>query len=265
LYVAQEAKLGNDYWQTMQIEQVEQETDAVVSLYLKPTQKQQTMTFKPGQYISVALDIKNPDYQQQIRQYSLSDASDKPHWRITVKQEVGHAQQVAGLVSPRLHQLQAGTQIRVGHPFGDFVLDDVSLDPVVFISAGVGITPMVGMLKSIAKRAEAPKVRFLHAARSAIHVPLRGDIEQVAEQLSDFASSYFYEQLGSESEDDNVQQGQMSLNQFDSEYLPKQAHYYLCGPLPFMREQRRALLERGIDPSCIHNEVFGPDVWAGLN
>lgn len=130
--------------------------------------------FKAGQYVSVAVDF--PDGHRQLRQYSLSDAPGKDSLRISVKREDGGAHP-AGEVSTWLHaNVKAGDLLQVSHPFGDFLPDTGSDEPVVFLSAGVGITPMIAALNRIAMVNPERRVIFAHAARNSAHHAHQRDV-----------------------------------------------------------------------------------------
>lgn len=261
LYHLQDVARGSEL-QAMTVVATRTESDEVRSLYLAPANGEAAGRFQPGQYVSVALTDPASGYRQ-LRQYSLSDAAnDEGQWRITVKREVGDTSRPAGLISNAVHQLQAGDQIDVSAAYGDFVLaaNDTNR-PLVLISAGVGITPMVSMLNHLVVNNSRRPVRFIHAAQS--QQVLAADIAKAQDSLWDFKSSFFYEQL-SASADERIHQGRLSLDQLAPEFYPRDADYYLCGPLPFMRAQRQFLQEFGVGPERIRYEVFGPDLLLGL-
>ena len=106
-------------------------------------------------------------------------------------------------------------------------------------------------------------IRFIHAARDAQQVALRADITQAAQHLSDYADAFFYE-IHDDSSIDNEFTGLMDLERVSLAGLPAKTGYYLCGPLAFMRVQRQWLQAQGVSSERIHYEVFGPDLFAGL-
>lgn len=257
LYAQQQAQLDAYFWQTLKIERIVQETSDTKSLYLVRVDGTALPAFVAGQYVSVALEDNG---RIQIRQYSLSDSNNQAHWRITVKREA-QMDCPAGFLSNLLHQLAVGDTLKAGIPYGDFVVqaDD---EAVVLISAGVGITPMVSILNTLVEQNTALPVRFIHAARHPAQVALQVDVATAAQQLPDYRSVFFYEIHDNAATDEFV--GLMDLEQVSLVDLPAKAGYYLCGPLAFMRVQRQWLQAQGVSAERIHYEVFGPDMFAGL-
>ena len=159
-------------------------------------------------------------------------------------------------------------------PAGNFFLLNPNVDNVL-ISAGVGLTPMMSMTHHLLAETADPNSRlaqgagtpapdkkqifFLHAARSSDVHALRQELSTLADQNNNLQIFIAYEQV-KENEvhgKDYHLHGRLDLNAVPSEYLPADADYYLCGPVPFMHEQYRALLERGIAKERIHSEAFG--------
>lgn len=257
LYAQQQARLDANFWQTLKIERIVQETPEIKSLYLVRPDGAPLPEFVAGQYVSIALEQHG---QRQIRQYSLSDRNSQAYWRITVKREAA-AERPVGFISNLLHELEVGDTLQAGIPYGDFMLqaDDAA---VVLISAGVGITPMVSILNTLVEQQTDLPVRFIHAAREPAQVALQVDMALAAQQLPDYCSAFFYET--DKHDADNAFSGLMDLEQVPLADLPVNAGYYLCGPLAFMRAQRHWLQTQGIPAERIRYEVFGPDLFAGL-
>src|SRR5690606_35222528 len=119
----------------------------------------------PGQYISVEATFSEGD-RRQLRQYSLSDSTSAPWWRISVKRE-DDINKPQGRVSNWIHKnIEIGSTIRVSKPFGDFTLDLENDKPIARLSAGVGITPMLSMLNTLRDIAASKHVLFAHATWS---------------------------------------------------------------------------------------------------
>lgn len=259
LYQFQNTQPDANYWRPYEVASVEQETANVVSLWLEPVDGEPASSFIPGQYISVALEDEGV---HQIRQYSLTALPQKERLKITVKRETGiPAQHIPdGWLSSRLHAMEPGDQVKVGEPYGDFV--DIKPEaPLVLISAGVGITPMVSLWKQRTLNSNNAKVTFIHGNRSLADIPLRFQVEQAYAYLNQ-PELIWYVEDGKTGDFGKV--GRLNL----AESLPRpdpSARYMLCGPLAFMRTQREYLLNQGIDSTSIHYEVFGPDLFAGLD
>jgi nitric oxide dioxygenase len=204
--------------------------------------------FKPGQYVSVAVDL--PGDRHQLRQYSLSDAPDGRTMRISVKREAAAADTPAGEVSNWLHaNAVPGAVLQVSHPFGEFTPDTASARPIVLLSAGIGITPMVAALKCIAQAAPQRRVVFAHAARSAAHHALGAEVAALAAAMPHLAVVNFYED----------EDGRMDVARLPA-WPHEETDVYLCGPHKFMQAQWLALLQAGVPAARLHREVFGPEL-----
>ena len=236
---------------------VDRETEHVVSYYLRTPEGGSPGEFAPGQYVSVQITL--PDGLQQRRQYSLSDAPQAPHWRISVKREDADTSKPAGQVSNWLHaNLKAGDRILVSPPYGEFTTSLDSARPLVLLSAGVGITPMMSLVSALAAKGSRREILFAHAARSGSHVALRRHLAFAATQLPNLRVATFFE-TPSASEREGIDYtfaGRMDIARLA---LPADADYLLCGPAAFMQTQWRALRDAGVPAERMHREVFGPD------
>jgi nitric oxide dioxygenase len=142
-------------------------------------------------------------------------------------------------------------------PFGDVVLDD-SGRPVVFASAGIGVTPMAGMLSHLVTAGSHLPITLLHADVDEASFALRRQVLADIEALPGASAHVWYERGAESSLPVDAHAGVLNL---DDVKLPDDALYYLCGPLPFMQAVRSALIERNVAPRDIQYEVFGPDLW----
>ncbi|MCG2586683.1 NO-inducible flavohemoprotein [Massilia sp. TS11] len=226
---------------------VRKEAADVISLRLVPADGQPVPAFKPGQYVSVAVDFA--DGSRQLRQYSLSDAPDQDSLRISVKREHGGAQP-DGQVSNWIHDNVAeGSVLELVHPFGDFTPDSESAEPIVLLSAGVGITPMISVLNRIAAVQPQRHVIFAHAARDAAHHAHQADVAAAQARMPNLRVVNFYE-------DSNGRMDVAALPHWPRSETP----VYLCGPVGFMRAQWQALQAAGVPASLLRREVFGPEL-----
>jgi nitric oxide dioxygenase len=243
----------------------QQESADVASFYLASADGAPLPSFRPGQYISVTMNVEQWSLKQ-LRQYSLSDSPDKDYWRISVKREAATDQQPAGMVSGLMHEVREGDTLWVGAPCGDFVMDAQSPAPLVLISAGVGITPMMSMLHASLGAAPTRRISFLHAARSGRHHALRSELAALNDAHDALDTHICYENPDMEDQAgiDFDQAGRLQLEPLSDALLPQDGRYYLCGPAPFMQAQRRALIARGIAAERIQHEVFGPDLLGNL-
>jgi nitric oxide dioxygenase len=195
---------------------------------------------------------------RQPRQYSLTRADDGERRSFAVKRVHGDGRP-DGEVSTLLHDtVDVGDVITTSLPFGDVVLDD-SGRPVVFASAGIGITPMAGMLSHLVAAGSGLDVTLLHADLDEDSWALRRQVLDDVRALPNGSVHVWFERGATCSLPvDGVHGGMMDLGEVA---LPEDATYYLCGPLPFMQAVRSALVDRGVAPRDIQYEVFGPDLW----
>ncbi|WP_405877751.1 FAD-binding oxidoreductase [Streptomyces sp. NBC_01136] len=233
------------------------ETPDVVSFVLRPADGEPAPHARAGQYVSVR--VLMADGVHQLRQYSLSSDPGGDLRRITVKRVVGTADTPQGEVSNLLSdQIHEGDELTLSAPFGDVFLDDPAdaTTPVVLVSAGIGGTPMTGILAHLAGLGSTRPVLVLHADRSPADHALRSETGEFVGQLPGARAVFWYERPGSEEPD--AREGLMNLDGIE---LPESATVFLCGPLPFMREVRAQLLRAGVPAQRIRYEVFGPDLW----
>jgi nitric oxide dioxygenase len=243
-------------WRKWEVEEKVRETDDVVLFRVKRTDDRPVRTSLPGQYVTVQMTM--PDGTHQPRQYSLTRADDGEHRQFAVKRVHGGGKP-DGEVSNLLHDtVDVGDVLTMSLPFGDVVLDD-SGRPLVFASAGIGITPMAGMLSHLVAAGSHFDVMVLHADLSEESFALRRQVLDDVRALSHATMHVWYEQGADGSLPvDGRFAGTMDVSGVD---LPGDATYYLCGPLPFMQAIRSTLLDRGVAAHDIQYEVFGPDLW----
>jgi len=245
-----------DEWLKVKVLDKQHQSDDVVTFTLQADGGKVLPKFKPGQYISVAVHIEELNLRQ-IRQYSLSDANQDNTYRITVKREKGDEYKPRGNVSNWLHQhVRVGSVIDISYPCGNFTLDVLGQQPIGLISAGVGITPMISMVKEISINNPSRKVLFAHAARSRSSIAHLEEIQQAKHVLNDLNTVFFLNESKKQHADEL--EGCMDLSGHVSAEF-KSGIYYICGPQSFMDDQRDALLELGVNPNMIHREVFGPE------
>jgi nitric oxide dioxygenase len=235
-----------EVWRDYRVTGRQVEADEVVSLLVSPLDGGPLPAHRPGQYVSVQVEL--PDGARQIRQYSLCGRTDT-ELRFAVKRD--------GEVSGHLHaHARPGSVLRISAPFGDVHLDGADTAPVLLLSAGIGCTPMIGMLDQLAATDSARHVVAVHADRSPATHAFRVELDQLTAKLANAEAHVWYEQPEGDWPADRT--GLVDLAGLD---LPTDATAYLCGPLPFLRAVRAQLLAAGLPAAAIHYEVFGPDLW----
>ena len=249
-------------WRTFVVREKRPESDVITSFVLEPTDGGPVVNFEPGQYISIAVNVPALGLQQ-IRQYSLSDMPNGRSYRISVKRESGGAQS-PGYVSCLLHDhVNVGDEVKLAAPYGNFHIDVNAKTPIVLISGGVGLTPMISMLK-VALQDPQRLVVFVHGARNSGVQAMRNRLREAAKASANFDLIVFYDApLPQDIKGrDYDYAGFVDVESIKDSILLPDADYYVCGPIPFMRMQHDVLKGLGIHEARIHYEVFGPDLFA---
>ncbi|MFC0315299.1 globin domain-containing protein [Gordonia phosphorivorans] len=202
-------------------------------------------SFTPGQYISVQVPLE--DGARQIRQYSLTGAPGEPQWRFSVKRD--------GEVSTYLHERAfEGDSLHVSTPFGDLALPDGDA-PLLLASAGIGCTPVIGLLHHLVQTGDTRPVQVLHADRSRARQPHRGELADLVEQLPTARLLQWYE--NGHDAGDGSRIGLMSLEDVS---IDPETVALLCGPAGFLSSVRGSLMAKELPEERIHYETFGPEL-----
>lgn len=248
-----EGEVWNDYRVIAVLPETAQVTTYVVEPFHRRTPLPRS---RPGQYVSVQVTL--PDGARQIRRYSLSGVQDG-HLRFSVKRLTATAAASEGEVSNHLHdRVRPGDVLRMSDPAGDVFLDETSDRPVLLVSAGIGCTPMIGMLAHLAATRSRRRVVSVHADRDEFTHAFRTELELLTLKLPNASAEVWYERP--EGVWPAERTGRADLSAVE---VPEGAVAYLCGPLPFLKAARGQLLASGVPAADIHYEVFGPDLWLG--
>ena len=251
------------YLTKLKVTGIKQQSKLVRSFELTSMDGIPLTKFKPGQYVSVAVNFD--DGSRQLRQYSLSDPPSKSHYRISVKREAYGMEDIQGQVSNWLHDnLQMGDAVLVGQPSGDFIPEAKLDETIVLISGGIGITPMVSTLKHLEEVDPLRHVIFAHSVSSKEHHSHAEEVAAAKAMMPNLRVITFYGEMSDEQRESGLNlKGRMDVNQIPG-IEDKNSKFYLCGPLPFMESVRIQLQKKGILAHRIYKEVFGPDLLADL-
>ena len=230
------------------------ETNDIVSLYLKPSNNDNlSLDFKPGQFVSVRVFVEQLNLYQ-IRQFSLSDPPTNKHFRISVKKEPGN-------VSNVIHdKINVGDVVGISSPCGSFILDEKA-SPIVLISAGVGVTPVLSMLNNLLSINQNSFVSWIQMNRSQSTHPFLNEISKI--DSNRLHTTFFYSNPQSNSNkntDVSYIEGRIDLSKVDSNKLHTDnslTQYYICGPNGFMNNVTEQLKYFGVNENNIHSESFG--------
>ncbi len=241
------------------------ESETITSFYLKPADGGALPEYLPGQYLTVRID--HPGTPTSPRNYSLSDCPGHDYYRISVKREpAAQLDDPPGLISNYLHDhVQAGDRLEIGPPCGEFTLDVTvpRQEPILFLAGGIGITPLLSMLKSLCKAETAggePPIHFVHAARNSSVQPFAQELREL-ERLHPHLHVHF--RYDKPLVDDLSQGRGDSAGEVDTEFLRtlpqvNASHCYICGPRHFMAKVVEGLQAAGVPEHQIHLEFFGP-------
>ena len=277
LFISREKELyaeGKDWsnWRKFRIARKVVETPHITSFYLEPvdaprcpaTGKMAPLPlFRPGQYIGVRVPVPAMGGVFQIRQYSLSNAPGESYYRISVKREEGEKGLApAGVVSNILHDTkEEGDEVELSHPYGDFFLDnreDEGIDaPVVLLGAGVGLTCLTSIALDLSNRGSTRPIVFAHGSHAPELRPFAADLKKLAAEKPNFSTVFFDKEQAA----DGHRDGRLAVEKLHAEKelfaADKRTQYFVCGPVSFMQESNKKLLEIGIPAERIHLELFG--------
>lgn len=230
-----------------------EESDEVSSFELAPEDGVDLAVYRPGQYVSVAVPGTGEE-SDLTGSYSLSQAPRSDRLRISVKRSS------AGSAGRRLHdQTVPGDPVLVASPRGGFTLDVEATGPVVLLSAGVGVTPVLAMLDALATARSERRVVWVHVARSSRQHPHAAQAQELLDELPGASRQVRYtrpqpaDRLGVTH--DAV--GRLDADALAALDLPGQADCYVCGPPGFLADVPAALRALGFPPDRVHVEAFG--------
>ena len=254
-------------WRNFIVDRKVVESKEITSFYLKPQDKEDIPNFKPGQFLTIKLDI--PEQQRPvIRTYSLSDyPNSREYYRLSIKREKSpkDLDVPPGVASNFMHdRIEEGSIIPAKPPNGKFFLDINKSLPAVLISNGVGITPMISMAKAASRINKERHVWFLHGARNGEFHAFRDAMNAIAQENPNLHIHYSYSRPRSEDKDFYHSQGYVDKELLEQSVIPEikriygttDAEYFLCGSPAFMDSIRTGLDELGVPKDRVFFESF---------
>lgn len=229
------------------------ESDDVVSFVFEARDRGPLPVFEAGQHLPIELGV--PGFEEPVRRtYSLSGAPSEERYRISVKRKP------KGLASRHLHdRVETGEILDARKPAGEFMMT-CNKCPVVLVSAGIGVTPLMSMLHTLAAEDGARPVWFIHGVRDGAHHPLAREARELAGSRPGIRVHVAYSRPRPE---DELGIDYDSVGRLDGALLAeliedREAHYFLCGPTSFMADIQSTLERLGVHAERIHTESFGP-------
>jgi ferredoxin-NADP reductase/MOSC domain-containing protein YiiM len=237
-------------FRSLRVIRVVREAAAVSSIYLGAPDGSPLPAALAGQYLT--LRIPGLARPAPVRSYSLSSAPGADGYRISVKHEPH------GTVSGYLTStVRPGAVLDVAAPRGDFVLDH-GTGPVLLISAGIGVTPVISMLHELAAGRSEREVWWIHGDRGPREQALAVEARDLLASLPHAHERVFWSKATSaERERGHAEPGRVTKAALAALGVPVAADAYICGPASFMTDVQHALATIGIEPARIHTELFG--------
>lgn len=246
----EEGKPWSGFKELVLVDKVEECAD-IMSFYFKDKNNEKLVKHKAGQFLPFRIKTDDPKYQGKMRTYSLSMYPNESTYRISVKRVPN------GLISNYLHdKLKVGDIIEARMPAGLFTLDKANKDkPLVLISAGIGITPLLSMFYESAS--EFKDITFIQAVQNSTMQPFGYDIEKLSENNN--CKNYIFYSDPEDIDEEGVDYDYTGFvtKDFIKENINLNSQFYFCGPPPFMRGINNSLVELGVDKENIHFEFFG--------
>lgn len=239
-------------FRALSVRQVHDESRSVRSVVLGDPAGAPLPDWIAGQAITLRIPGSNGS-AAVARSYSLSNAPGGGEYRISVKRESHGA--ASGYVHSRL---RPGDLLDVAAPRGTFrLVDDGS--PVVLVSAGVGVTPVLAMLHVLAAARSTRQVWWLHGARDGTEHAFAAEAQELLNRLphSRFHVVYSRPTPADRFGVDYSERGRLAGAALDALGVPRDASAYVCGPQAFMTEMEAALIAHGLDAARVHTEIFG--------
>jgi len=240
------------------------------SFYLAPVDGVSLPPFRPGQFLTVGLEVANARSEGGVgvhtvtRCYSLSDTPESTSYRVTIKRVIAPIDRPdlpAGASSSHFHdRVQEGDVLRLKAPSGHFCIDPDASVPAVLIAGGIGITPMMSMLRWCLAEQPGRRVNLYFGLRNGDEHPFKHQLEQLASLHPHFHLTMVYSRPGPT---DVIGRDYNAVGHIDIELLrrtlPHGRHrFYVCGPAAMMASLVPAIIDWGVPEQDLHYEAFGP-------
>ena len=243
------------------------------SYYLAPVDGAALPAFKPGQFLTFSLEVPGSEGREAktiTRCYSLSDCPAPDQYRVTIKRVLaptGKPALAPGVSSNYFHDdVHEGDILQLRAPSGHFHIDDLSQAPVVLIAGGIGITPMMSMLRWCVQHQPQRPVHLFYGLRNSTEHAFKADLKDLAKsapqvqvQVHVHVHVVYSKPLATDTQPDDFQHvGHIDIELLKRS-LPHGAYqFYVCGPPAMMESVVPALSQWGVATPDIHFEAFGP-------
>ncbi|CAG4901376.1 2Fe-2S iron-sulfur cluster-binding protein [Paraburkholderia saeva] len=243
-------------WRPMKITHIVDESATIRSFHLEPMDDAGLVAHAAGQHLPIRVTLPG-ETRPVIRTYTLSVAPSDGLHRISVKRE--------GRVSSYLHDaLAVGDVIETRSPAGSFTIDAAERRPAVLLAAGVGITPMLAMLRHIVyegfRKHRIRTTYLFYAAHSKAERAFDREIAALEEAAGGAVRviRILGQTDGALESQDYDEAGRIDMAMLSRRLPFNDYDFYLCGPVPFMQSIYDGLRGLNIGNARIHAEAFGP-------
>jgi ferredoxin-NADP reductase len=263
---------GIQAWQgfkdfTVQLRVFEDPAESICSFYLVPVDGQPLPTFKPGQFLTFKLQVKDQEsgkIKPVVRCYSLSDSPHADYYRVSIKRVPAPPSQPnlpPGCSSNYFHDyVEEGVQLSVKAPSGHFYLIEKEPLPIVLVGGGIGITPMVSIVNTLLNSGSSREIWLFYGVRNSADHAMKLHLESLQQAHENFHLHVCYSRPNEQDqpEQDYQHKGHVDLKLLQLT-LPFQRHqFYICGPRAMMESLVPALAGWGVSTDDIYYESFGP-------
>jgi ferredoxin-NADP reductase/phenylpropionate dioxygenase-like ring-hydroxylating dioxygenase large terminal subunit len=243
----------------LEVAKVERESEIITSFYLRRADGEPLDAWAPGQFLPIRVAI--PGHPEPVlRTYTLSTCCNPDFYRLSIRCGEGES-----LVSRFMHtNVKAGFRLEAMRPRGKFVLDESQTGPVVLVSGGVGITPMIAIAEHIVEKGRRTgtyqPIHFVHGVRNSRVQAFQKHIEKL---IAEHPAMSVHVRYSHPEPGDKVGVNHHSVGHIDIDLLTQLSpmdgcDFYLCGPSEFMNTLYHGLTGKGVVPERIHYESFGP-------
>ena len=237
------------------------ENSSVVSLFLKPVDDAPLKEFKPGQHLMFRFQIPGREIPE-FRYYSFSDKFQKHYYRVSIKKELP-PQPLSGLPpglcsSHICDEVCEGMVLEAKGPSGDFYIDPQENFPLVFIAGGIGITPILSMIKSISEVNPEREIYLFYGVNEKGDHSFRDELGHLGNNHPNFSITTFYKNVAKDDIKglDYNYEGFIDVEKIFRIIPHSNLSYYICGPSAMMNYVCAYLRRSGVPDEKIRTESF---------
>lgn len=234
----------------LEIFKIEEAAKDIKSFYLRATDKETLKEYKCGQFLPLKIETDDEVIKKEMRRYSLSGDPKKDYYRLTIKKVPN------GKVSGYFHEsIKVGDTILAMPPFGKFTLTEDSDKPLVLLSGGIGITPILSMLYGA--RYQNREVYFVEAVLNSENLALNSDVQEIKKIKNFKEIKFFSDPLKNDIKGKDYDEEGFITEEWIKNNLPLNGEFFFCGPTLFMKSINTSLKNLGVCEENINFEFFG--------